>query len=126
MPISLSVGIAFAQSFKGDYEGSDTGCDITITTGCVDLVENEDPRTSFNQVGFNLGLGFIPVPELGIDIGYANMTGQIGPDGTRRDLFYNPYAEFNGTLTFNVDALYERVIGPERKLAERKGKRRAF
>ena len=112
MPISLMAGVSFAQSFKGEYDNSE--CAVVIETGCV------------NSVGFNVGLGILPVPELGIDLGYANMTGQLGPDGERRDFFYSPGSEFNGTLTFNIDALYERVTGPKRKLAERKRTRRTF
>jgi hypothetical protein len=68
------------------------------------------------------------VPEAGIALAYANASTQLGPDGTRRDIFYSPDAMFVADLLISIDAIYERLTGPARQgsfvLAKDKSKQR--
>ena len=126
MPIGLSGTIYFAHSFK--YQPTDTsGCDVIVMGECVDAGGVTEPNTAFNTIGFNLGLNFQPVPEASVAFSYDSGTPQLGPDGQRRSLFFNPYATFSGTLTIHPDAIYERITGPSRKIArDSDSKRRSF
>lgn len=130
-PLGLNVGWVFTQSVPYKF-GDNSACDVQLVTGCVDPAQDtsrpgagEGP-TFQHGWGFDVGIDFAPVPELGIGLAYANSHNQLKSDGTRGQLFYSPDAFFSGTLTFNIDALYERITGPPRALAEKKGTRRAF
>ena len=58
---------------------------------------------------------------------YDSGTPQLGPDGLRRSIFFNPFSTLSATLTLHPDAFYERLIGPKRAIAENQDKkRRAF
>jgi hypothetical protein len=128
MPITLSGGIYAAHSFA--YSPSDTGgCDVIIMGDqCVEAESPAgEPNDAFNTVGFTLGLDFQPLPEMSVAFGYDSGTPQLGPDGQRRSLFFNPNATFSGALTLYPDALYERMTGPRRKIAKNdKDTRRTF
>ncbi len=129
MPIGLSGTFYAAQSFK--YSPTESDCVVVVNAGstCIgtdELAHVDEPNQSPNTVGFNIGLSFQPIPEASVAFDYDSGTPQLGPDGLRRSVFYNPYATFSGTLTFHPDALYERFTGPKRAIAENDDERAAF
>jgi hypothetical protein len=111
--LSLSGAFSFAQSFKSEFTSS--GCDVQLLTGCVEAGRDVDARTSQNALGFSLALTYFPVPEAGVSLAYANMSGQLGPDGQRRNIFWTPDALFVADLYISFDAIYERITGPARE-----------
>ena len=110
--LELSPAFTFAHSFKSAFEGGD--CEVVLATGCVKAATDPDARTSFNRMGFAVSLSYYPVPEAGLELGYANLAGQLGPDGARRSIFYSPAAQFTADLVLSFDAIYERIAGPGR------------
>jgi len=118
--------LTFSQAFYPTFEGSD--CDVTILTGCVKAQSTPDVRTSQNSVGFSAGITAYPMPEWGLELAYASEASQLGPDGQRRDLFYNPDAVFQANLLISIDGIYEAITGPRRAssyiIAKNKDKRR--
>ena len=110
--LTLSGAFSFAQSFKPDLVGND--CEVQLMTGCVKAQRDPDARTSQNSLGFSVALTYFPVPEAGVSLAYANMSGQLGPDGTRRNVFWTPDALFVADLYISFDAIYERITGPAR------------
>lgn len=129
MPISLSGTFYAAQSFK--YAPTESDCVVVVNAGdtCIgtdELAGVDEPNQDPNTIGFGIGLSFQPIPEASVSFDYDSGTPQLGPDGLRRSVFYNPYATFSGTLTFHPDALYERFTGPKRAIAENDDERSAF
>ncbi|MBW2523301.1 MAG: hypothetical protein JRI23_03960 [Deltaproteobacteria bacterium] len=126
MELTLSAAISMSQRFVSEFEEAD--CVVIQTGECVTPTENTDTRTSFNSIGFSASATFFPVPEAGMSLGYVNSSGQLGPDGTRRDFFYNPNAMFVGSVLISLDAIYERITGPPRAgsfvMAKNKNKRK--
>jgi len=111
--LDLFGSFSFAQAFRNSLPSND--CEVVLATGCVTAQRDPDARTSSNGEGFTVGLTFFPVPEAGLSIAYANSTGQLGPDGQRRDIFYSPDAMFVADIYLSIDAIYERLTGPARE-----------
>ena len=91
----------------GNYLGNEVGC--------VQADHDPDARESQNALGFSVSLTYFPVPEAGVSLAYANMSGQLGPDGQRRNMFWTPDAMFVADLYVSFDAIYERITGPARE-----------
>jgi hypothetical protein len=111
--LTLSGAFSFAQSFKPEFTTGD--CEVQLLTGCVQAARDPDARTSQNSLGFSVALTYFPVPEAGVSLAYANMSGQLGPDGQRRSVFWTPDALFVADLYISFDAIYERITGPARE-----------
>ncbi|MBI4950957.1 MAG: hypothetical protein HY908_02915 [Myxococcales bacterium] len=109
--LEVSPAFGFVHSFKS---GWDTETCVQTLTGCATAMENPDTRTSFNRLGFSLSVGYYPVPEVGVEFGYANLAGQLGANGQRRNIFYSPAAQFTADLVVSFDAIYERIARPAR------------
>ena len=125
MPLSLGGSFSFYQNYLPTFEGNE--CEVELPTGCVKADSQADVSTTRYNFGFSVSASFTPTPELGLGLSYANASNTLGPDGQTQSIFYSPYARFSGTLTFNPDALYERITGPPRKLAKKRdGNRRSF
>ena len=132
VPINLSFDFLFGQQFKYDFASADTPC-VQIATGCVETGSSDNVASDQNAFyyGFGASIEVVPTPELGISLAYGSSGSSLGQntlaeDGTHRSFFYAPDAELSATLTFYPDALYERIIGPPRQLAESESNRRAF
>lgn len=71
-----------------------------VQTGCTDVrIANDDSRylvrTQFNtEFSMRIARGF------SIELGYGNLSYQLGPDGRRRSFFYSPQAIFYTSLSF--------------------------
>ncbi len=91
----------------------DSACDVQLQTGCADV----KTQGTFTQYGYGFAGGFtwFPTAELGLYLNYANGGGQLGPNGERRSVFYNPNAQFSVGLALGVDAIFEALTGPRRK-----------
>jgi len=91
----------------------DASCDVSLQTGCVNLKN----QGSFTQYGYSFAGGFtwFPTAEFGLYLNYANGGGQLGPNGQRRNVFYNPNAQFSAGIALGVDAIFEALTGPRRK-----------
>jgi hypothetical protein len=111
MELTLSGSFSFAQSFKPAFAEDDC---VVIATGCVVPDSDADARDSQNSIGFGANITFFPVSEAGLSLGYANNSGQLGPDGERRNFFYSPNALFLANILISIDAIYERITGPAR------------
>lgn len=92
---------------------ADSTCDVTIQTGCVDVKS----QGAFTQFGYSFAAGFtwFPMSEFGVYLNYANGGGQLGPDGQRRSVFYNPNAQVSAGIALGLDAIYETLTGWRRK-----------
>lgn len=117
----FSVDMIFLHQWRHTAQStggcSGTGAAIQTSTGtkCAPSAElNGDPAklrvSAFPVVSFDYQV----LDELNLALGYYNFTNTIGPDGTRRNLFYAPESSrFFLTATLSLDVLYKTVIGTE-------------
>lgn len=82
-----------------------------VTTGCVTPERVDDPNNFSVVTLFNSEVGVDVMKELGVAVGYSNLTLQMGPDGTRRNIFYSPDARVYATATIKLDELYKTASG---------------
>ena len=76
-----------------------------------------DP-TSFRVAPWVMAsLDYDLIDEVGLGIGYYNVTSQIGADAQRRNPLWSPDARFYLTVTANLDALYDTVSGRNKETA---------
>ena len=111
----------FGQRFLADWERQCFEISEVSTNGpgqCVDVSGTGQPGGNDEPIqydyGFAVGVTFFPMPELGVSLGYSNVSGQLGEDGQRRNIFYSPYAQFSAGLAISIDAIYEAITGPRR------------
>jgi hypothetical protein len=132
-PTNLNFGFdfGFSQQFKPALPDASTQC-VQISTGPACSEPTVEPTDTLTYYYFSPSITFTPVAELDIGLSYSSSGNPLGQntlkeDGTRRSFFYAPDAEFGATLTFHPDALFERLTGPARAVAEdSQKKRRAF
>jgi hypothetical protein len=130
--LNLGFDFGFTQQFKPLLPPAGDQC-VQIATGPACSSSIVEPSDVVTYYYFSPSITFTPVAELDIGLSYASSGNPLGQntlkeDGTRRSFFYSPDAEFGLNLTFHPDALYERLTGPARAVAEdsNKKKRRAF
>jgi hypothetical protein len=115
------TGVGFSQIYQGPL--SDFDC-LQTDTGCVSSedVEATAASSGFDSAGdwqygydFSIGGNFFPMPEVGVSFGYSNSGNQLGLDGQRQNIAYNPRsAQFSAGLIVSLDAIYEGITGPRR------------
>jgi len=77
-----------------------------VLTGCVEPTGVADPQTRSVLTFFQTEFWITLSESLGLSLGYANLTAQLGPDGRRRSVFYSPDARFYATLNIGLDHVY--------------------
>ena len=80
-----------------------------VLTGCAEATGVSDPQTRSVLTFFQTDFWITLSDTLGLSVGYANLTAQLGPDGRRRSVFYSPDARFYATLNIGLDHLYSSV-----------------
>jgi hypothetical protein len=88
-----------------------------VLTGCTQPTGVSDPQTRSVLTYFSTDVWFTFTDVLGLTVGYANLTAQLGPDGRRRSLFYSPEATFFATLSVGLDQLYSGLTHGNRQTA---------
>ena len=97
-----------------DVVQTEDGCDVKLDTGCVQAGSETDVRRTQLGYGFSVGGSWFPMSEWGINFGYSHSTNQLAADGTRRNVFYGPTAQFSAGLVLSLDAIYESMRGTRR------------
>jgi len=88
-----------------------------VLTGCTAATGISDPQTRSAITYFYTEFWVTLNDLLGVSLGYANLTAQLGPDGRRRSVFYSPDATFYATLGIGLDQLYSSLSGGARQSA---------
>jgi hypothetical protein len=76
-----------------------------VATGCTTVEVGEDDSRYLVRTQFNTELGLRLLTGLSLELGYGSAANQLGPDGRRRGIFYNPDAGFYVSLSFTPDEL---------------------
>ena len=105
-----SLGSSFGYRPVWAYELSDDDC-IQIQNDCVEP-ERIDSPTRYGVITlFGIELSVRAFEELSVSVGYINAAGQIGPEGTRRNVLYSPEARFYLSLATHIDEVYLSASG---------------
>lgn len=113
--LNASAAVGIASRFLPEFEGAANGCDVQLQTGCVEAGSEADVRRVQNSSIFAVSASWFPMAEWGVNMSYAHVASQLATDGTRRNLFYGPSAQFSAGLVLSIDAIYESIRGPRRK-----------
>ncbi|MFO0760158.1 MAG: hypothetical protein U0359_27000 [Byssovorax sp.] len=114
---NLSFGNSFGLQVPWKY-GPATGTCVKVATGTCDTVQsgvgNANPQQNVPNTIFDVSLAYIIGGVVWTTIGYNNTTSQLGEDGTRRNIFYSPDAQFYLSNILMLDAIYSKVTAPKK------------
>lgn len=96
------------NEFPYQFKGSD--CEVTALTGCVNLPESEAKMRGITN--FDVSLYYQVSPELGVDIGYNNFSGQLLDNSRIRNPIFSTSSLFYADITVFPDQLIKRLTAP--------------
>lgn len=109
--VAWSNSFQWGMFWKYKFEEAPQIC--AVSTGCV----TPDRVSSPNRFGVNtLFTSEIAVDitkQIGVSLAYENLTGQIGADGQRRNIFYSPDARFFLGANLALDEVYKAASGEQ-------------
>ncbi len=107
--LSLSVSGSLIGRFRHAWDGQD--CEAQTLTGCVRAGTSPDKVTYITNSAFDVSLSQGVYDVIDVTLGYHNETLTLGEDGTTRNPFYSPYAQFYLDITANIDQIYSKASG---------------
>lgn len=111
--LSLATQFRLIGRFKHKYEGTD--CDVELATGCVSGASSPDAVTYVTNSTFDVALTQGIYDVVDVTLGYNNETLTLGEDGQNRNIFYSPDAQFYLDITANIDVIYSKASGRDKK-----------
>jgi hypothetical protein len=117
------LGLRYAR--RHALADNETICGV-VDTGCVDVGTTPSaPRWGVSsyfafELDYDLGKGFIIGAE------YANLTGQLGADGQRRNIVYSPDSRISMNLSLVLDQVYDAARGKSPPVANARAATPAF
>lgn len=115
--VGFTTGMGWSLFWKYDFDSSTQICNVA--TGCVTPERTEDPKRFGVSTYFSSEISVDITKELGVALAYENITGQLGPDSQRRNIFYSPDARFFLGASLALDELYKTASGSETAKAGR-------
>jgi len=115
---NLSYGLSMIWIDQFSYRPTDAELinDSGASSGPITRSEND---TRFRQsTWFLTSFDYEPIKEMSISLGYYNLNSAIGPDGTRRGVFWSPDARVFFSLTAHLDAIMDDITGPKQNKAQ--------
>jgi hypothetical protein len=107
----IQIGGGATYQFVNQFEAPTPTCTVQIQTGCASAQHLPNAISARVQTDFGISLNFFPSADWGIGLGYDNVTGQLAPDGTRRNPFFSPDAQLSASILVSLDAIVERLQG---------------
>jgi hypothetical protein len=91
-----------------------------LPTGPYEARHTADPQRLVVVTYLDTSVEFAIEQTLSLAVGYENITGQLGEDGRRRNVFYSPDAKFYLAAELILDKAYESVRGqsPQKRIAK--------
>lgn len=106
--VLLSSSLDLRPAWKYPVQHDVQVCGVVLT-GCTQASGISDPQTRSVLTLFTSEFLVTLTDVLGLSVGYANLTAQLGPDGRRRSVFYSPDARFYATLSVSLDHAYSGI-----------------
>lgn len=120
LPIYKDLSLSLSYRYWMRWKPNPTDSQVCISTGCVSPTANPDGNvTFFADTIFDVGVAYNFFDVLDAQIGYSNWTSTIGENGRANyqthNIFYSPDAAFYLDLTANLDAIYSKASGRDKK-----------
>jgi hypothetical protein len=100
--------------FKHRNQGS-SGCEAITLTGCVKAGSDPNAPTYFTNSSIDFSIAQSVYDLFDVRLGYSNETLTLGEDGRTRNFLYSPEAQFYLDLWANLDIIYSKATGREKK-----------
>lgn len=119
--LSWSTTFRLIGRFKHDFQSEDLSDCIQTATGPACPGNDPTHVTYLTNTSFDTSLGYSIYGVVDVNLGYNNETLGLAPDGTRRQIFYSPDAQFYMDIIANLDVIYDKASGrSESKEAQRR------
>lgn len=99
-------------------------CNV-VTTGCVTPSQINNPSNFDVTTLFQSEVDVRLLDQLGIGVGYENLTAQRAPNSTRRGIFYSPDALVYLSVVGYLDEIYKAATAPKTSPQQSAGLKRA-
>ena len=116
----LSLNLSYLQIMA--WKPPPTEDCVGLYTGCAPITtsnQNQNPVRFFSDTWFDVNVSYAFFGVVDASLGYANYTPGVGENGKRfygqHNAFYSPDAQFYLDLTANLDAIYSKAVGREKK-----------
>jgi hypothetical protein len=94
-----TTDVAFSPAWKYAVQRDVELCGV-VQTGCTDVQLAADDRRYLVRTQLSTELSVRIARGFSVELGYGNLSYQLGPDGRRRSFFYSPQAIFYTSLSF--------------------------
>ncbi|HVR18474.1 MAG TPA: hypothetical protein VMS65_02220, partial [Polyangiaceae bacterium] len=84
---------------------------VALPTGTAPVDGQEKPDNFGVVALFATEVAVLLVDECSVELGYQNLSSQLGPDAQRRGMFYSPDARFSLSVVAHLDAIASLVTG---------------
>lgn len=118
----LSFSSAARLTSRYTYTFSEDVCVETFSGECLETSQGlqNEPTNNAATTLLDVSLSYPIFEVVEVALGYANISGQLGEDGLRRNFFYSPDAQFYLDITANLDVIYQKTIGKKSSTAATK------
>ena len=111
----IQFGGGVTYQFVNQFGTQNSDCSLQLMTGCAEAQRLPDSLAARVQTDFGVSLNYFPSAEWGLGLSYDNVTGQLAPNGTRRNPFWSPDAQLSASVLVSLDAIVERLQGNVRE-----------
>ncbi len=111
--LSLWTSVRMVGRFKHRFSG--TGCDVKVGGVCQSIPGDPNAPTYFTNSAFDVSLAQSVYDLFDVRLGYSNETLTLGEDGKTRNVLYSPEAQFYLDLWANLDIIYSKATGRDKR-----------
>jgi hypothetical protein len=109
-----SLNGALSPAWKYDVADNVQLCGVVLT-GCTDVEKSPNDSRYLLRTQFSTEVSVRVARAVSVELGYGNVSNQLGADGRRRSFFYSPDAVFYASVSF----FPHELVTSERRLAQR-------
>lgn len=116
LPVYKDLSFNLGYRYWMRWKPNPTDTCVQTPTGCAKPTPIPGGNTTFSaDTIFDVSVAYNFFDVLDVAIGYNNWTNAIAENGTHRDILYSPDATFYLDMTANLDAIYSKATGREKK-----------
>lgn len=109
-----SLNGAISPAWKYGVADEVSLCGVVLT-GCTDVQTSGSDRRYLVRTQFSTEVSLRVAKGFSVELGYGNVSNQLGADGRRRSFFYSPEAVFYASVSF----FPHELVSGKRQLAQR-------
>jgi hypothetical protein len=105
----LSFDLAFYWMWQFGRDLADAEVPVATAPGGTLSIEDMSPTHTRAMTWFSAGMGYSVTEWLNASAMYSTFTGQLAPDGSRRNPFWNVDSAVSLMATLNIERLYGEI-----------------